>query len=350
MLLAPLGMLALSHAAEVTDLPVRGHIEASLGYRGFSERGGLEEGGTRVSERRFSQHDLVIGAAYAPFPWGAVTLDIITTPSMRWTFPDSRAMQFDPVSEAGTTLLDDATTTVEQRAAGVHGVWLGAAVTPWSMVRGDRSTWRVDVAFRAPAGTVNQWSARDNGVRGAAPGGAALRLGVGFSREAAPVEPYLQVRWVQELAATIQQTDELGRDWGLLGIRPSSTVVVRTGAEWDVSPAAATVGITIDGWIGGEYRGPGRVASGVLLPSVLDSGRAVPAVVDAQVGGQAGLGVGVSVVDVGEIRLGMRGRWATPYRVEHLYDVHTTPDTWGLGGFITLSRAFDIKGIIDDVE
>lgn len=346
MLLAAL--LLPAFAAEVTDLPSRGQVAAAVAYRGFQERGGLVEGGERVGERQFTQHDLSLGLAYAPARWAAVTLELVITPSMRWSYADARSFVFDPVVEQGSLRIDPSTEHVEYRAAGVSGMWLGLALGPAPTDRG--TTTRVDVALRAPGGARSRWAARDNGVRGAAPGGAALRLGAAVSRPAGPATPFLQVRWTQELAATVPHVDEQGRDWSLVRVRPPSTVHGTAGAEIRVRGASTGLGLTVDGWLGGEYRTAGRVASGLLLPNVLDRTRTLPAIVDEQIAGRVGLGITVRAPVVGALRLGAHARWGTPYRIEHLYPVDTSLDTWGVGGSVRLSRVIDVERIVDQVE
>lgn len=331
-------------------MPARGEVEVEVGYRGRSEQGGLAEGEARVSERRENQHDLVLGARFAPVPGAALTIQMVTTPSRRWRFTNARRMVFDPVTQRGTTLLGASTDDVVQRAAGVSGLWIGASLAPFSIDRGDRTSWRLDAAFRPGAGARNLWSARQNGTRGAAPGGSAIRLTGAFSGAAGPTRPYLTARWTQEFGATISQVDESGQDWGLLRVSPASDARVTAGTEVPLLTGPGPVLITLDGWIGGEYVSSGRIASGVWLPHVLDRSRSLPAVIDGQVAGRTGVGVRVELPDVGVVRAGVQARWGTPYRVEHLYDVVTTPDTWSIGGFLVVSRAFGIKGIVDDAD
>src|SRR5687768_2412538 len=181
---------------------MRGDVE--IAYDGGWLTGGLEEAGTVYGRQRGTRHDVTIGAEFAPIAGisARVAIPVTAAWSLSWTEPSS--MQYDPVTGSGTyvggAVIDEPPSL---SGGGVQGVWIGAAIAPFSesYALSQQVTWRVEAAFRTPSGNT-MWSA-DGGRRGAAPGGSAWLLSAAFSTNRGVAQPYLVFQTLLEGAVTI---------------------------------------------------------------------------------------------------------------------------------------------------
>jgi hypothetical protein len=324
---------SLAGAAEVSWMPEALEGSAQLRYGGRLERGGLTEGAVRVADRRVLEHRLDVNLQFAPIRGLAVTLGFAHVPSWSFSYPNARPMLVEPVDGGGSYLYGepiDADPAVGVSGRGLEGIWLGAAVAPFSETydKGHRTTWRLDLGVRPGAKGNTRWSATD-GTRGAAPGGTAIRMIGAFSRRAGPADGYLRVAWQREGKAAVDVVDELGTAWvSGLAVQPASTVELLGGTE--------VVAITDDGartavdvHVGFGYRTWEDLPSGILLPNVIDAARTIPVTHSESVNGLAGLAVHVRFTHNVRVSLGGRFEYVLPHTQEHVYDVQTTADTFG---------------------
>ncbi len=322
-------------AAEVTDVAPRLGMLAGLAYGGSSLNGGLTEDGVRVADRRISRHDLDLLAEFAPTTGLAVTLRVQITPSMLFSYPNARSMVIEPLDGSGSYLAGDPSAeTPTVKASGVAGVWLGVAAAPFSELTGpaNRSSWRLDFAVRTPSPKRNLWSA-PGGTRGVSPGGTAIRLAGAFSVDRGVGNPYLSTAWQRENAVKVDVTDEAGVAWAqALQLNPADEFRIRGGIEIVALDREDTsTRVAVDPSIGVGYRSWEDVASGVYLPNVLEGARAIPVTVGDQLLATVGLGLDLHLNESVRARTGLDFEYRTPFRVEHVYPVSTTPDTWQIG-------------------
>lgn len=364
------GALAVAGAArgaEVTDMPPPMGGSAMLAYGGSYLSGGLQEQGIRVADRRFTRHDLDVRLELSPVRGAALTLGLSTTPAMRFAFPGASPMIFDPIGGSGTYLsaadlaaadddpigapvgddttatgtTDDATSTGDApgfSASGLNGIWIGAAVAPFSQSysRYQAASWRLDLAFRTPNKANSLWVS-DGTKRGTAPGGTALRLRGAWSTDLGVGEPYLVAQWHKENRFTGPTTAPDGTPGPELELRPASTIGVTGGIElagYDDAEGGNKVAFDLFG--GCQYTTWQDVATGVYLPDTLASGRAIPVTTSEHVSAHIGAGVNVHAAEYVRARVGMTGRYATPHRQEHLYDVLSTWDSFEIGWYVNL--------------
>ena len=330
-----------AHAAEVTDMAPATGVMFGAHYGGSALSGDLVEAGEVISARRITRHDLDLRAEFAPIDGFAITLALATTPSWVFRYPDAREMIVEPATGEGSYLAGDPFAEApEIKAGGLQGVWVGAAFAPFAEryeTADSQSTWRLDVGFRPGSKTSNLWTA-PKGKRGVAPGGSALRLAGAFSSDLGLASPYLSVDYQRESGVEVDIIDEAGTEWAKgLALKPASTVRTRGGVEitaYEDPDLGST--FAFDLYIGGGYRSWEDVASGVYLPSVLASSRQVPVTVGDHMTGLAGLGIDYHVSDNVRGRTGLEFRYHTPFRVEHVYDVRTSGNSWELGWTLTV--------------
>ena len=331
--------------AEVTDMAPGVGALVGVHYGGSALSGHLVEDGQTVASRRIQRHDLDVTAEVSPLEGVAITLGFDTTPSLRFAYPDAKTMVSEPATGGGSYLAGTSLPeTPVIAASGISGVWIGGAVAPiaerYAGTAG--STWRVDLAFRTPSRGNNLWTANDSGRRGVAPGGSALKVVGAFSSDRGVGNPYLQATYQREGAVSVDVVDESGREWGAIDLRPATTFDVRTGIEivgYEAPPGEDPARFAVDVLLGMGYRSWEDIASGVYLPDVLDSGRGIPVTVGDHLSGRTGVALDYHVNPVVRGRTGFDFTYATPFRVEHVYDVRTSADTYTIGWFFTVQAA-----------
>jgi hypothetical protein len=322
--------LAVALGAEITEMPpkLRGDVEISDTHRIVSA--GIAEGGEDVGRMLSSRNDLRFEGEFAPIAGVAVRLAIPLSPGMGVSWTDARQMAFDPITGSGSYLRSGpATGDVGFRAGGLTGIELGAAFSPFSerFARPDRVTWRLDLGVRLPT-KCSLWTA-NAGKRGAGNGGTAVLLGGAFSTRRGLAEPYVGADAVLEQPVTVAVVDESGAAWGEQRFHPASTVDVTGGVELRMGENKDRhTRSAFDLHVGFRYRDYGDIASGVWLPTVLDSSRKIVVTQEDGLAARAGLGVIADVHEYFGFRIGVEGAYTLPYTVEHVYAVSTTGDSY----------------------
>ncbi|MCA9492298.1 MAG: hypothetical protein KC621_20335 [Myxococcales bacterium] len=339
-------VLFLAHpasAADVTDMAPGLGALGTLRYAGSSLDGHLVESGEVVAGRKVQRHDLDLGLEFAPAPGVALTLDLALTPSLTFTYADSRTMIVEPEDGSGSYLAGEAVAApVEIRAGGLTGFWVGAAFAPFSetYAKGQQSSWRIDAALRPPSASRNLWTTVD-AKRGTAPGGLGMRVGGAFSVDRGVGNPWVQAVYQSEGRVAVDVVDENGNQWATeLAVKPASTLLTRFGVAiegWEDPDLGAA--FAVDLYLGGQYQTWQDVASGVYLPNVLEGGRSIPVTSGDSLAGIAGIALDAAVNEYVQIRAGSEFTYRTPYTLEHVYDVQTSADTWQIGWF------FQVQGM-----
>lgn len=334
-----LPLAAPARAADVTEMAPALGVRSFFRYGGSTLRGDLVEEGGVVASRQVDRHDLDLAAEFAPVAGFAATLQLALTPAQTWSYTDTRAMVVEPADGTGSYLSGEPTKDVSLDTRGFGGVWLGAALAPFSesYAKNQHATWRLDVGFRTPSSGRNLWVARD-GARGPAPGGSAFRLAGAFSTDRGVGSPFVTASWVHENRAELTIVDEEGTTWARkLAVKPADVVDLRAGISLRAHENAdAGSAFDVELWMGAQYRAWEDVASGLYLPNVLASGRSIPVTAGDSIAGVAGLGLETALNEHVEVRTGAEFTYRTPYRLEHVYDVKTSADTWQLGWFFAL--------------
>ena len=341
-----LWMLTAS-AAEVTAFPapIGGSVEVQ--YRGRVEIGGLNEGDQRIADRRVQQHDIDATVEFSPFKGAAVVIGLEVTPSWSWRYPNARTMLLEPVDGGGSYLFSEPDTEGEPytvKGGGLTGVWLGAAFAPFSekLFPKQKVSWRVDFGVRPGNKKSNRWTYK-NGKRGAGPGTTGIRIATAFSRRGGVAEPYVRMRYQHEGKAEIELVDANGTVTNpAFVVDPASTVEIIGGTGVLASKLQKDPSF-FDVHLGAIYRTWEDLPSGMLLPNVIGAAKAVPVTHSESITGVFGIGVNLAFGPNVSADLGVEGTYTVPHRQEHLFDVTTSPDTFGVNWHVgikgTLSKA-----------
>ena len=178
-------------------------------------------------------------------------------------------------------------------------------------------------------------------------GTAAVHLSAAISSRRGVSDPYLVLAYDRELAGEFSLEDPSGNgDTVEVTLQPPSTLTATTGLEWIVHEDPTTKARTaFDVQVASGYRSWGDMASGTYLPSVLPSSFAVPATLEETVFGRAGLGFSTQSPSGVRIVSRMHAEWSPPHRLEHLYNVRTTPDTYRLMWSVKISQGFSVRSL-----
>lgn len=334
------------HAAEVTDMPLE--LQGALGvtYGGFAEWGALEESSVNIGQRRISRHDLLWDLEFAPVDGMALRVSLDQTAALTYSYPSSRTMLLEPVDGGGTYLLDSATQDDSTSGSGLNGVWIGAAFSPFNerYDRGQKSTWRLDGAFRTGSASKNLWVAKD-GKRGSAPGGTALRFTLATSQDLGAGNPWIQLNYQRENPFTADLVDESGTVWATgVDLQPASTMSARAGCEVVTSTDEDMQSrYAVDFYLGFDYRTWEDVASGVYLPNVLDAGRQIAMTHGERIDARGGIAVDFQFNSHVRARTGPEVVVHTPVLLEHSYNVMTRPANLGIAWSFTLDGLAQIQ-------
>lgn len=333
-------------------MPDRLHVAASLKYDGRYERGYLEEQGIRVAGRRITEHGLDLGLQIAPIRGAAVTLDLAMTPRWLWRYPDARQMLLEPVDGGGSyqfaTDPDPGGDPVDVSGGGITGVWLGAAFSPFSEAfdLNHRVTWRFDVGYRT-ASKNHRWSYTD-GKRGGALGSSAIKVQGAFSRMGGAAEPYVRARYIKESKVTTDLVDATGTVVASgIELHPASSIEILGGSEVIASKSENGNRTAADFQIGFRYHTWEDLPSGLLLPNVIDASKTIPVTRSERIQGIAGMGVNLVFSDIVRTTTGARFEYTLPHTLEHVYDVQTSPDTFAVSWYFTITGAIGADDLLE---
>ena len=339
----PIG--TLTHAAEVTDIPKRGGLYASIGYDGNAYRGEMEEDGVRIGERLESVHELELATEYGVAKGFTLGASLRYAPANRFSFPDVRPMRFDPATLKGTYLVGEPPSEpLSYDMSGLSGACFGFQLQPSLWTPNPRATatvWLVGASFQLPSPNNNLWT-HTEGQRGTGPGNMVTRLEGSLSKRRGISDAYMQVRAELGAPVTMDIVDADGQTLSTKAdIQPPRSVSTRTGLEFDLwGTALQTLG-TLDVSLVAAYTTWGDIGSGVYLPEVLPASRGVVVTrsESLRVGGQ----LGGHLYDASGWTVHAHGGWTweTPYRPEHVYpDIRMTTKNANIHWSLTLERRF----------
>ena len=328
--------------ANVTEVPpwLRGDVSLNYSYDRLGghltedipeEVDAVETADLEVGQRTLTDHVLSIDAIFSAGPGVAITLGFpIHVRESTW-FGTSQTMVYDPTTGSGTMQGTNAVDIGAVAAgAGLEGVWIGLAGTPFSEAfekRQNRATWRLAGALRTP--NKHNFYTVDAGKRGVGSGGLGLRIDNAFSTTVGVTQPYLSFRYESEGKATVNVTDNSGSVISSkTELQGPKSADIRFGAEFLATrnaEADTDVRIDLHGVI--SYASWSLVPSGIYLPSVLNvtDGAAVQNAESADIGG----GLGVSVQAIRYLRIGLFGQiqYHLRQRIESPYPIYTSGDT-----------------------
>lgn len=323
-------LISLSaHAADVTYIPdaMTGAVE--LRYRGSIETASLEELDQSIARRTQRQHTIRWGASFSPIRGLSAAIRFEQTPLIAYQFRNAQQMVIDPLDGGGTYLPGDIAPDSEIRGNGLNGVWFGMSGVPFSEAYAlkDPITWKVDLSFRTGNRNNSLWTVNE-GDRGAALGGGAMRLTTSFSSRRGRGDSYLRLRYHKEFKATVEQPTVSG---GVteVEIRPASQVSALAGVEI-IGHDTATSVFAVDLHLGTAYHTWEDITTGVYLPNTLDTALGIPVTSGEYVQAQMGLGFRVRILDNVRFSLDADGLYNTPHRLEHVYTVRTAEDNVGI--------------------
>jgi len=320
-----------AYATEATDMPGAMRGDLSLDYQGSFKAGGLTQDGQSVGLTRAQQHDLILQAEFAPVDGLAFFVALPQTLSKVQKFPEAYEMVVDPATNTGAfTTEAPLGSPPEYRGKGSEGVWLGAAIAPFSerYDRNQQVSWRLDVAYRTRA--KNTFWEEVDGKRGVSTSGSGFKFKAAFSTQHKRTSPYLVVDWLLETRRPVTLAHSDGSS-SLIQIVPGNRLQIYGGIEILLTPPdppeTDSFRAALDLLAGFGYRSWSDGPSGFLLPDILDASQGIPVTQTEHLTARTGMGILMSYSRYAQIRLGAQLHYATPHRLEHVYPVTTSVDT-----------------------
>ena len=197
------------------------------------------------------------------------------------------------------------------------------------------------MAFRTGSASQNLWVA-NNGNRGSAPGGTALRVSAAVSQDMGVGNPYMKMTYQKENKFSTNLVDEMGTTWAKnVELQPASTFEAVSGVEVvGLDDAANHTRFAMDLFLGFGYRTWEDITTGVYVPNVLDNGRTIPVTTGDYTSVRTGLIADYHVNENVRARTGPEFVFHTPFRPEHSYDVITKP------AHFAMAWTFKIEGLV----
>jgi len=319
--------LSAAHAAEVTDLPQPLRGMAALDYSVTGDATRLVEGDTQVGARQERSHTLSLQGAFSPVQGVALAFSLPYVVDQRLSWSMAQQMSFDPILGMGSMVgTDPIDPPPVEKGHGLAGPLLAVQLTPFNadlFHNGfHRTTWLLEGGFRFQDKS-SFFAERDDGSRGAGPGGAALHLRTAFSTTRQQARPYVQASF--DRAFTVA-TDLRDADHAVVvagaPVRPASRLDFRVGAEVPVKTGPElAVSLDVRGRFG--YRSWQDIPSGLYLPDVLAASREVLVTQGEALHATGGLGLQLRFPGTADLLVGGDCGVESPYRVEHPYRVRT---------------------------
>ena len=321
-------------APDVTDIAPVYRGDLTVAYTGTVGHDVLVEGGVDVGERTLTEHRMDYRLNASLLTGLGLVVEIPHWVEDGIGFTDGQQMEFDPLNDDGTLVGTSPMAGMPVvSGGGLGGTWIGVRGAPFHQEafknRVDRFSWVLEAGYRFKDKS-SFWGFNDSGARGGGPGASALRLVSSFSTTYNRTSPYLSTSLVRTGRITTTANDATGVSSGQeLVIRPSSTMVVTTGAEIMASEYGEDGGrVAVDLRSTLTYNSWQDVPSGLFLPSVLDASRATIVTQDETISLTGGVGVNWRMVDYLQLNVGGGAGVTSPHQLEHLYDVSTGLGAW----------------------
>jgi len=258
--------------------------------------------------------------------------------SEKLAFSNVYQMKYDPLSQTGSYLDTPPIDDIQRSGNGLQGAELALNFYPFHTKiysnRGDAGNWQMGAVYRT-GDKSNFFTVDEGGSRGSGIGASAFGIQTAFSNKNKHVEPYLVMK---ALRSNSFQAELRGDDGTLYArtadIRPANTVDIRGGTEFYIKDDVALASyITLD--LFGEYRYQSfqAIPSGVYLPSILESTQDTIITQTELVSIQGGIGTNVQINSLYAFRLSGQAGFASPQRIEHIYEINTQGSfQWGVFG------------------
>ena len=141
---------------------------------------------------------------------------------------------------------------------------------------------------------------------------------------------------MQEGRVTVDLTDDSGTVLTPeVELNPASRVELLGGTEVIANERDGTR-TAVDFQLGFRYHTWEDVPSGMYLPNVIEASKAIAITRSERVSGPFGMGVNLVFSDLLRTQTGARFEYTLPYTVEHVYDVQTSADTFGVAWYFNL--------------
>ncbi len=245
-------------------------------------------------------------------------------------------MKYDPLSQTGSYLDTPAIQDVVRSGKGLEGTELALNFYPFHTKiysnRGDAGNWQMGLVYRMKDKT-NLFTVTPDGQRGSGIGASGFGIQTAFSNKSKNVEPYLVMKAIRSNSFDAEMR---GDDGTLYSngetFSPAHTVDIRGGTElYLLDDVALASYITLD--LFGEYRYQSfqAIPSGIYLPSVLESTQDTIITQTELVSIQGGVGTNIQLNSLYGFRLFGQAGFASPQRIEHIYEVSTQGSfQWGV--------------------
>lgn len=329
-----------ANAGTFTDAPgaLQGDVAINHGYQvrtdSLYQDGNVV--GVRSHQRNTSQLRMKLGLI------DIMSADvIIPIGSEQLQFQNIYEMKYDPLSQTGSYLDTPAIDDLTRKGRGLEGIELALNFYPFHTKiysnRGDAGNWQMGLVYRTKDSS-NFYTVNADGVRGSGIGASGLGVQTAFSNKhtaKVSVEPYLVMKAIRSNSFD----SELRGDDGTLYAKsetmtPAHTVDIRGGTEFYLLDDVALASyVTLD--LFGEYRYQSfqAIPSGIYLPSILESTQDTIITQTELVSIQGGVGTNVQINSLYGLRLSGQVGFASPQRIEHIYEVSTQGSLqWGVFG------------------
>ena len=324
-------------AGTFTDAPgsLQGDIAVNHSFKMGTDS--IYQEDKRVGNRTLNQNTtrLVMKMGLVDF----MSMDVsLPMGSEKLAFSNVYQMKYDPLTQTGSYLDTPQLDDMERSGNGLQGAELALNFYPFHTKiysnRGDAGNWQMGVVYRA-GDKSNFFTVDEKGQRGSGIGASAFGIQTAFSNKNKQVEPYLVMKALRSNSFNADLRGDNGTLYASsANIRPANTVDIRGGTELYIKDDVALASyITLD--LFGEYRYQSfqAIPSGVYLPSILESTQDTIITQTELVSIQGGVGTNVQINSLYAFRLSGQAGFASPQRIEHIYEVNTQGTfQWGVFG------------------
>lgn len=326
-----------AQAGTFTDAPGALQGDVALQHQFQTNRDSIYQEEQLVGDRILSQNtsSLVMRIGLVDFMSADIRLPVGTE---TLSFSNIYEMKYDPLSQTGSYLDTPGIADITRTGKGLQGTELALNFYPFHTKiysnRGDIGNWQMGVVYRT-SDKSNFYTVDESGMRGSGIGASGLGIQTAFSNKNKHVEPYL----VMKALRSSSFTSEVRADDGTLyaaseTISPSHTVDIRGGTEFYLKDDVALASyVTLDLFGAYRYQSFQSIPSGIYLPSILESTQDTIITQTELVSIQGGIGTNVQINSLYAFRLSGQAGFASPQRIEHIYEVNTQGTfQWGVFG------------------
>jgi len=325
------------HAGTFTDAPGALQGDVAVNHRFQLSTDSLYQENEVVGNRSYQQNTTQMVVKFGLLDFMSVDVNI-PIGSEKLAYSNIYEMKYDPLSQTGSYLDTPAIDDTMRNGKGLQGTQLALNFYPFHTKihanRGDAGNWQMGVLYRM-RDKSNFFTVTPEGTRGSGIGASGLGLQTAFSNKNQHVEPYLVMKAIRSTPFEA----ELRSDDGTLysdseSMTPAHTVDIRGGTEFYIIDDVALASyVTLD--LFGEYRYQSfqSVPSGIYLPSILESTQDTIITQTELVSIQGGVGTNVQINSLYGFRLSGQVGFASPQRIEHIYEISTQGSLqWGVFG------------------